>query len=253
MSDRSEQAAFAFPSSSAADSPARTSHSQDPEKASTASARAFGASTPGSFVSFDHASSSWKTSPRSDDEASETFSGTWPRAGTMRRGIACPQPPSARLTAGTGCSWSRGEYPTPTASRHYTTMEGTASLHGWATGWPTPTKSDAVRGSGTYKRGNPTLTGAARASSSRAAQLWPTPPRGDAKSSGSRVGNPETQAHPGTSLTDASCRSGLPLPTTCTHGEPCRPVLNPRFVEWLMSFPIGWLSLPRSETLSLPL
>lgn len=40
-------------------------------------------------------------------------------------------------------------------------------LTGQAKSWPTPMQSDALRGSGTYKRGNLTLTGEAR--------LWPTP------------------------------------------------------------------------------
>jgi hypothetical protein len=47
---------------------------------------------------------------------------------------------------------------------------------------------------------------------------WPTPTAGDARSSGSRIGNPDTQAHPGVTLTDVTCRSGRPAATSCTHG-----------------------------------
>ena len=47
----------------------------------------------------------------------------------------------------------------------------------------------------------------------------------------------------GTSLTDATCRSGRPHPETCTHGGQCRWRLNPRFVEWLMGFPPAWTLL----------
>lgn len=46
-------------------------------------------------------------------------------------------------------------------------------------------------------------------------QLLPTPTAGDAKNSGSRTGNPSTQAHPGVSLTDVVVRGKmLPTPTT---------------------------------------
>jgi hypothetical protein len=131
--------------------------------------------------------------------------------------------------------------------------------------WPTPLASESKRGvkdrqygdkSGrdlsTMAAGWPTPPGGA----------WPTPTAGDAKRSGSRVGNPQTAAHPGTSLTDLSCRSGRPLPMTCSHGTPCRPVLNPRFVAWLQGLsPLFWdlladahaqSSCERSETPSSP-
>jgi hypothetical protein len=61
-----------------------------------------------------------------------------------------------------------------------------------------------------------------------------------------------TAEHPlaksGTSLTDATCRSGRPLPATCTHGSACKPSLNPRFVAWLMGFgPDFWDRLSASR------
>lgn len=65
---------------------------------------------PGSSVSYDPESSSWRTSQRSFDGEWTVFSGTWPRSGMMRSGIASPQPPSAPLTSVTGCS----SWPTPT-------------------------------------------------------------------------------------------------------------------------------------------
>lgn len=99
-------------------SPVRTYPRPERAAASKASAPASGASSPEWFVVYDPASSSWRTSPRSEDEASIVFSGTWPRAGTMRRGTACPQRPSAPLTAATGSSWSRGAYPTPSAASY---------------------------------------------------------------------------------------------------------------------------------------
>lgn len=67
---------------------------------------------------------------------------------------------------------------------------------------------------------------------------WPTPTAGDSRSSGGRTES--VNCHDGVSLTDATCRNGHRIPLTCDHGEECGPKLNPRFVEWLMGFPIGW-------------
>ncbi len=275
-------------------SPARTYPRPERAAASKESARGSGASSPEWFASYDPASSSWRTSPRSEDEVSIVFSGTWPRAGTMRRGTACPQRPSAPLTAATGSSWSRGAYPTPSAASygssqneglvpHARPSKGTPSLETWARGgasWPTPTASMATpadieparyAGSDPRRpsysrakragwatplahdarggRGERSSRRAASRSLAREARRWPTPTAGDSRSSGSRArGARPSRAHPGTSLTDASCRSGPPTPTTCSHGGPCRPQLNPRFVEWLMSFPIEFSACEPSAT-----
>jgi hypothetical protein len=59
---------------------------------------------------------------------------------------------------------------------------------------------------------------------------WPTATEGDSRSSGSR-NLPGSQAHQGTSLTDAVGRKKL----------------NPLFVEWLMGFPIGWTAFEPVE------
>jgi hypothetical protein len=340
MYDTSEQTAFAFLTSSAADSPVKTSPLREPGAGSTGSGRGFGSSSPESFVIFDRASSSWRTSPLSEGEVSESYSGTWPRAGTMRRGIACPQPPSAPLTAVTGSSWSRGEYPTPSATPYGTSQNegsikhdrpatrGTPSLSTWARvggpgteprgpAWPTPTASEG-RPKGRAQRGKNAQGGASLGESvrawstptasmqtlgdleqarfagtdprrpsyqaakaawatpqahdgtsggrssasatsgkgggrclSREARLWPTPTSGDKARTGSRVGSSSTEAHTGTSLTDATCRAGLPHQPICPHGDACPGVLNPRFVLWLMGFPRTWFDplLERPETL----
>jgi len=262
MSDTSEQGAFEFLTSSAAASPAKISASPEPGAGLTGSGRGFGSSSPGSFVSYDRDSSSWKTSPLSDEEGSESYSGTWPRAGTMRAGIACPQAPSAPLTRGTGSSWSRGAYPTPAVTDYGSSQNGsnstrpsagTPSLGQWARAgapraWPTPMLNDSKNlrpAPGQLARKSPGLA-------SSAVKLWPTPTSGDMKRSGSRVGG-ETKSHTGWTLTDRTCRSGPPDRATCTHGGSCRRVLNPRFVLWLMGFPRTWFDrlFERPETLSL--
>lgn len=87
--------------------------------------------------------------------------------------------------------------------------------------WPTPMVSDIDRGSGTYKRGNPTLSGEVKA--------WATPMAHDAKGRGFNDTNMHNQA-----------TSGRPAPTTCTHGGTCLPTLNPVFVAWLMGAGLSW-------------
>lgn len=83
--------------------------------------------------------------------------------------------------------------------------------------------------------------------------LWPTPTATDFKASGQRC-LPGSNAHPGVSLTDVACRSGRLVPMTSSDGQSCPMssgrVLNPRFVEWLMGYPIGWASVASNSTLS---
>lgn len=82
-----------------------------------------------------------------------------------------------------------------------------------------------------------------RPSYAEAAAKWPTPTSGDHKRSGAAGYSTASGRHEGTPLTDATCRSGRPAPTTCSHGGECRWRLNPRFVEWLMGFPEGWIDV----------
>jgi len=93
------------PTSSAGGSPARTSASPERAPDSPESDPDSGASSQGSFGFSDPDSSSSRTSPRCECEVCAPFSGTLPRAGTMRSGIVSPLPPSAPLTTGTDCLW----------------------------------------------------------------------------------------------------------------------------------------------------
>lgn len=190
----------------------------------------------------------------------------------MRRGTAYRRRPSAPLTAVTGSSYSRGEYPTPSATpygssqnegkvRHVRPTRGTPSLDAWARrrsrSWATPQAHDSKGGrsrASAAKAGSRSLAlEAKRWGGVRQRPLvawvasWPTPTAGDAKSSGSRVGNPDSRAHPGVSLTDAACRSGRLAPTTTKDGPECPPRLNPRFVEWLMGFDDQWTAPAGSD------
>jgi hypothetical protein len=108
--------------SSAEASPAKTSPSPARARASKkARAQGSGPNSPAWSVSFDHATCSWRTCQPSEAGDLTAFSGTWPRAGTMRNGSVSQRPPSEHhsaanaswllptLTAREGKDWSRAE------------------------------------------------------------------------------------------------------------------------------------------------
>lgn len=70
-----------------------------------------GANTPELLAKFDPASSSWRTSQHCLISGWEEFSGTWPRSGTMRSGIAFQAPPLVPLISAS----ASGLLPTPQA------------------------------------------------------------------------------------------------------------------------------------------
>jgi hypothetical protein len=97
--------------------------------------------------------------------------------------------------------------------------------------WPTPT----AQSYGTNQGGGMGRKGAMRPSLETLAKQWPTP----------TVNGNYNQAGLSPTSGDglATVAHGLHRPETCTHGGPCKPTLNPLFVEWLMGFPIGWTDL----------
>lgn len=172
-------------------SPVRTSRMLGCVPVSLARTPPSGSISHGSFAWFDQSSWSWKTFQRCFIEGWIPYSETWPRAGTMRSGIVYQLPPSVPLTAVTGSSWSRGEYPTPTANDY-----GSAQNEGKNVAHKRPTA------------GTPSLSSWAR--------TWPTATAQDAEASGSRKG---PKGHGGTSLTDAAVRSWpTPMATDGTKG-----------------------------------
>lgn len=88
--------------SSAGDFPVKTSRMLESESVSEGSAPGSGASTRDSLASYDHATSSWRTSQLCLDGALAEYSETWPRAGMTRNGTAYRRRPFAPLTRGTG-------------------------------------------------------------------------------------------------------------------------------------------------------
>ena len=125
--------------------------------------------------------------------------------------------------------------------------------------WPTPVQADSDRTSETYPRGNKTLLGAA---------MWPTPDANTSTYSNGFMGPNIREAaanwptptardiRPGDGEGRQGGKSlvvtvGLQAQTTPSDGHDCSPKcrrLNPRFVEWLMGFPIGHTDLKPLET-----
>lgn len=128
---------------SAEDSPVRTSARRASELALMESGAASGESTPALLASYDHVSSSWRTSQLCLVEGLTVFSETWPRSGMMRSGTAYRLPPLAPLTSET----EFGLWATPTVNGNYNRKGASpTSGDGLATQvrkWPTPTASDA--------------------------------------------------------------------------------------------------------------
>lgn len=107
---------------------------------------------------------------------SRKSSRAWPNSGSMRNGTCSLRPESERRTSAAGSTYSRGEYPTPSATSYGSSQNEGSVPHDRPT------------------RGTPSLETWAR-------NLYPTPTAGDAKASGSRNA-PGSKAHAGVSLSD---------------------------------------------------
>lgn len=105
-----------------------------------------------------------------------------------------------------------------------------------ATRWQTPR---TVRGGYTRDHGR---TDAERLSLEGQAKRWSTP----SVPNGGRTSNVTNYRPDGSKMQkdlQAVCRSFLPDQMPAMSGHVCSPLcrrLNPRFVEWLMAWPIGW-------------
>lgn len=91
---------------SAVASPVRTSVLRVDEQASVDNNLDSGASSIGSFASYDRGTSSWRTAQTSwlTDTGWTSLSGSWPQSGMTRSGIAYPLPPLVPRTRGSGSS-----------------------------------------------------------------------------------------------------------------------------------------------------
>lgn len=138
----------------------------------------------------------------------------------MRSGFLSELPTLKRPTRGSGSSWSRGEYPTPTATSYGSSNNG--SPHDGREEYAT--------------KGSPSLQ--------RWAQDWPTASATDAK--GSRRHGYMLKGNPGTTLTDAMLLFLAQETRKAGERSSSLAVLNPAFVEALMGLPNGWTDVPGS-------
>lgn len=204
------------------------------------------------FAWYDRSSRSWRTWQRCLVEGWAQFSGTWPRAGLTLSGIAYRRQSSAHLMS----EIASGLLPTPTVCGDYN-RKG-ASKHS-GDGLATALKSGMLPTLRANKWGLPDSHGSTEAW--KVNGLIPTPRASDADKGGrgdllTVLRGYETR-HAGTLPTPTArdWRSGLASPET--HGKNSRPLnetvsqmagnrsgrMNPRFREWMMSFPTGWTEL----------
>jgi hypothetical protein len=219
--------------SSQVDSPASPSVSRDAGAPRTTSAGS-GPSSPEWFATYDPDSCSWRTSQGClpGMEEWETYSGTWPRSGMTRSGIAYRLPSSAPPIS----AFASGLLPTPTRESYgYNQQESPgatvepslqtmASKALWLTPKASPSGPGVVRATRAGSGGDDLATAVARA-------MWLTPKASDATKGHSDARPSSKRGGGGSSLNE---QAGGPL--------------NPMWVEWLMGFPLGWTDLQRSGT-----
>lgn len=215
---------LALSMSSVADSPAKTSAPPETVPESLESEADCGPRWHASFARWNPATSSWKTAQCSLLGGLTEFSETWPSYGMMRDGECSVLPELEHLTC-----------------------ESESGL------WQTPVADDAVeRTDGKWNsRGEPKL--------SAQVKLWPTPRASDG-SKGGRV-TPRKSREGGTLIEAVSARTMWATPTVCGNynkkGSSAKSgdglatqaggQLNPRWVEWLQGWPIGWTNLAPLE------
>jgi hypothetical protein len=245
--------------SSAADT--LVSHSAKPVSDPEALTRGiFGRSSRESFAYFDPDTYSWKTSQATFLSDLETFSETWPDSGSMRSGRVfarqtselptCEKGSSSWLTphgmhgtdhtgkTGRGGEFAKQSTNWPTARREDGESAGNHpgavhSLTGATRGWATPNAHDG-------RRPGSDATSTQGANLKRDAEVWQTPATDSLRSRGGdrkdEMGlDQQARSHQAPVIHDGP-PSSQSAPT-----YPRR--LNPRFVEWLMGFPITWSEL----------
>lgn len=219
-----------------------------------------GRTLPGSLLTFDPDTSSWRTSPDLFGQVLHTSSQTLPPSGSMRNGVCCPQPPLAPLTDAN----ESGSWPTPdaTSGQRPSTIDHGKLARGFgpalvdaALMWPTPTAHDAKGPAPHDLTSNTVLL-------PMAATMWPTP-------RASMNENRTTKHAPSHGVTHGRTLAGeaatFPIltelmgllgqtgshlaQTTEPDGKPGQPRadLNPQFVAALMGVPKDWLTPYTSE------
>jgi hypothetical protein len=214
-----------------------------PPTIASLSTRCFASSTKaGRFVS------SAKTSLGTPTGNSPPLSDHWKQWATALRQESSARPKLAPATAATDCS----SWPTPrtitggpeTAQRkqelgRLESGGGDLQSAALAANWSTPRASDG-------EKGGPNMSfGAGGTPLPTQAAAWPTPAARDGKGANSAEHVTTTgtgRRHLGQLPNFVEHCFSPPAPATQDgpKSSPVRRVLNPRFVEWLMGWPIGW-------------
>lgn len=208
MCEMSEQQTWSELTSCVGGSPVRMCHSLDSEQDLEENGQHFGLSSTESFARLGPDGCWLKTYQgcyqAMMDGSWETFSGTWPRAGTMRNGTVYQQQPLVHRISGSGCSW-----------------------------WLTPTVITGEHpGRVKIKPGQQDCL-SAQVNRTPSDRRWPTPRAADWKGAVSPTDCTRRLAIGDANLPEAVQESERP-----NGGQ-----LNPPFVEYLMNFPKGWTDL----------
>ena len=196
-----------------------------------------------SFAKYSRVTCTWRTHQRLLDGAWMSFSGIWPRQGTMRNGVCWERTKSAPRISEREFGYlpPHTNLPTPTA------FDATCSS--------VIAKTDRIKLGGKLprkinKQGTEGSVGLARL-----VQMWPTPTvhgnynrKGASKTSGNGLATavkifPTPTAH---NAQETACpvdrRRKTPPLDAVAGGK-----LNPPWVEWLMGWPLGWTGLQPLE------
>lgn len=221
----------------------------------------------GSLARFDPVSCSWKTAQLSLLEDSERCLVTWPRSGMTANGQCWELPMLGRRTSATG---SGSLLPTPTAqpmgSNTHMCALGTTTMERYKQ-WPTPqahkttrsgclVNADGTPWDGISKPHSATTGRPVTSALADAVAFWPTPTvcgnynrKGVSATSGDGLAT-AVRMWPTPTCQDAK-NNGAPSqmerntkPLNAEIGGP----LNPKWVEWLMGWPLGWTDLRPLET-----
>lgn len=199
-------------------------------------------------------SCSWRTSPDLFQSCSPEFSGTWPKWGSMRNGCVYERSMLERATGGSDCS----SWPTPSASlpqdgedpetwfarREELKKKGNSGngagvpLAIAAKSWPTPAARDEKSGdasAATLERNARPLNEVVKA--------WKTPNARDGENGIALRGEDHIWGYRG--LDEHVVAFHQAHPSSINGPKSSKPAqtslqLSPRFVEWMMGFPIGW-------------
>lgn len=190
-----------------------------------------GASLPEPLASFDHATSSWRTWQPSLDGDCPPFSGIWPDAGMMRRGVCAAQPKSAAPS-------SVPAYSLPHGASGSLFMDWMTSSDASAAMIGSVRDAIATLAPARASQRIAWLNGLAWSLRANRGVMWPTPAANE-DAAGSLRGNMQFMLTHAVKLCwQAEAEQG---------GQ-----LDPRFVEWLMGYPDGWTDCEDSATPSSP-